>query len=110
MSIRYSMIPREAKSHVTFFEQKAFDMDMLRNTSITYATKERVITSAVRYAMREEQCDQIPRVIGAYWLSMPDRWGNSFLIEVEYARRGYRATFAGRENENKSITWQMYMD
>lgn len=89
-------------------------MDMLRNTSITYATKERVLTSAVRFAMREEKCDQIPRILGAYWLSLPDEWGNSFLVEVEYASLGWRATFAGREflpgNKPKYIRWTMYMD
>jgi len=69
-----------------------------------------VLLSLVRHILRDERCDMIPVVLCA--VAHPvNQYGHNVQIEVKYAKRGYRAIFAGHfDGEHTVSRVQCYMD
>jgi hypothetical protein len=89
------------------------------------------IVSAVRFALREERCDMIPKIVefrcappkttprargnlSMAELSSYDLWsdqfGNSWFVTLQYDKSGWLVTLGGRERPDGTVEWQLYMD
>lgn len=62
----------------------------------------------VRHIMRDEQCTIIP-VVHAFVTHPVNQYGHNVQIEVTYARRGWRAIYAGHAG-GRLTNVQCYMD
>ena len=64
--------------------------------------------SFVRHIMRERNCDMVPVVV-AFVRHPENRWGHNATIEVQYAKCGWRAIYAGKVG-GKVTNVTCYMD
>lgn len=70
------------------------------------------VLAAIRHVLRDRSdCDQIPVVIGVVELEVPNQYGHNFFIDVQYAKRGYRAVYAATVSESEPMqNFTCYMD
>ena len=57
----------------------------------------------------------IPHIHGFLYSAKVNMWGDIYIIDVQYAKSGYRAVYGGHhemedDGINTKIVWQCYMD
>lgn len=100
-------------SEVTLFDAeraKAVDLLKFRDTSPVFEDMVlRLATSAIRHTLRDQDCDMIPKIEGLFALPHANQWGDSLLLEVTYAKCGWRASYGGRfDDAHRHIIWTCY--
>jgi hypothetical protein len=85
------------------------DVSWLPEGDGTYVAENNVL-SLVRHIFRDRSdMDKMPVINGITALATPNEYGHDVFIDVTYAKRGYRATYAGKSGT--TITnFTCYMD
>ena len=71
-----------------------------------------VAASGIRAVIRDHNADMIPHIHGFIRLYKANKYGDTFLIEVQYSKQGWRAVYGGHlePGQNQKYAWQCYMD
>jgi hypothetical protein len=97
-------------SDAYIIDTKGVDLLAHRHTSEVFDQMvTRLATSAIREALRDQSCDMVPRLVGLIALPSTNKWGDNLLMEVTYAKRGWRASYGGHFDDNhRHIIWNCY--
>lgn len=70
-----------------------------------------IALSVVRVTLQTHDCDQIPVITELRVKPYPDQWGSNLYATLQYAKRGWRASWGGHWNPvSRKFEWQLYMD
>jgi hypothetical protein len=74
----------------------------------------KIIVSAVRFALLNEDCDKIPLITELRVFDparhTPDQWGSTHTCTLEYASRGWMVTLGGKILPGGQMEWTVYAD
>ena len=73
------------------------------------------MVSGVRKVLRTYNVNMIPKIHGFFMADTVNKWGDIYLIDVQYHTRGWRAVYGGHhemadDGINTTIKWTCYMD